>query len=359
MICPKCTKRFPLTEHYCEACSAMLDPVEIASGEGEGEMGSVAGSVPCVGSDDFEDMRIAHLRADIEKKFVYTLLLERDKLNRRLAEKEQSLEELQRGTSDTDEGAVLAAARKEKDISTIVKQIAGLESTLDEMEKTLGGEIEDLQSRLNRLEEPGLFWLLRAYGRYYRMLVAQMSMKEHLVTMLREKALPRHFKMRMPGTMYLFVSLSVILTFAFSWTAFTYWYKPRVSPSSTGVVSKVADVGKEMITEKDIVNLLQDIKEANLRKDLRLWESRYSKQYLELPGKKASVVEQWKNFDYQSLDYKVDGITLGPDTARANILWHMELSSRKSKAKKSLSQNLSAVFLMEDGKLKIRSVTKQ
>jgi hypothetical protein len=114
-----------------------------------------------------------------------------------------------------------------------------------------------------------------------------------------------------------------------------------------------------MISEADINSLLDDIRTANLRKDLALWKSRYSRGYLASKEKKENIVEQWEKVDYKSLSYKVEDLLTGPAHASATVIWEVDFSPRKSTAIKKITQRLRADFAIEDGRLKITSVVKE
>src|SRR5271169_4767569 len=98
MQCPKCGKHFPLDQTYCEKCSAMLEPFETAQGGPDRpteDVNSAAYEQPATTEEKIEDIKIDHLRVDIENKFVYTLLVEIGQLQRRLAKREKYLAGMQ------------------------------------------------------------------------------------------------------------------------------------------------------------------------------------------------------------------------------------------------------------------------
>ena len=126
-----------------------------------------------------------------------------------------------------------------------------------------------------------------------------------------------------------------------------------------GSRSKAPDGSPALISERDIDSLLEDIRTANLKKDLALWKSRYSRGYLASKEKKENIAEQWEKVDYKSLSYRVEDLLTGPGHASATVIWEVDFSPRKSTSIKKITQRLRADFAIEDGRLKITSVVKE
>ena len=115
---------------------------------------------------------------------------------------------------------------------------------------------------------------------------------------------------------------------------------------------------KAAIQAKDLYQLLEDIRIANMRKDLWLWQSRYTARYLEERGRKDDIVGQWKKVDYLSLQYRIEDIRMLPSMTTAIVAWGMELKSLNTGKTNTSSQKLYSEFIFEDGRLKIASVRK-
>jgi len=94
-------------------------------------------------------------------------------------------------------------------------------------------------------------------------------------------------------------------------------------------------------------------------KNLSLWESRYSKSYLEIEGKKENILGLWNSFDYISLDYRIDQLRIQPQTASAQITWDMKLRLRKTGQIIRKIQTLSADFVRENKTFKISAVRRK
>lgn len=302
---------------------------------------------------EVEDRRIDLLTADVEDKFIYALFYEREQLNRRLTEKEKAFAEMEKesATSPSPSG-ILAAGRKEQEIDDLMKRVAQIESTIERLRETINAGVAGLRERLSRAGKSSALWFLSRKGRLRRMLGAELKTRSLLLDILEEKRPYNYFRMRRLGRIYLLIALTMVFTMIVSWQLFSYRYGH--GPATAALSGTPA-----VIRQEDVLSLLEDIRKSNIEKDIGLWESRYSRQYLELPGKKSGVLDQWKNYDYRSLTYTVEDFAAGPDGASAVVSWRMELYSRSDKGVKGLTQRLHAEFALEDGKLKIRSVTKK
>ncbi len=338
----------------------MLEPIEIEEQETattEKSTDRLSADETPVSSEKIEDVKIDTLKADIENKFVSTVLHEMNQLRKRMSQKEKALSELKNRKSGMEQSAfLLEAEEKEKDIEEITTRIKKIESILDNLKKKIEADISDLDYRINDIKKPGIFELLSENGRYYRMLSSELKTKTTLMDVLTGKKSPDYLKLLRLSRILTIVVLSIMLSLLVSWYIFSKKVQ-RVPPKTASTLEVRA--GKFIIKEKDIIDLLEDIRRANLDKNLSLWESRYSKSYLEMEGKKENQLEQWKRFDFKALKYKINEVKIEPGRARGLITWEMELLSKKKTEAKILSQRLYADFIIEDGRLKISSVRKQ
>lgn len=362
MQCPKCLKRFPMDQVYCEGCSAMLEPLEVEGGaaatgaEADTQSTKEIPDLPQTVTDEkIEDVKIDTLRVDIENKFVYTLILETDQLRKRLRRKEKSLEEYQGKEGGADHASVVAASGKiESEIDGIMSKITKLEMTIDNLRNKLTDDIAALDSEVGKLQRPGISGLLSEKGRYYRMLSSELKTKKVLLDVILGNRPPSALRIMALAKPAIIVPPAIVLLLLLALSVYTYMH--TVSPAATALPHSRG--GKGAVTEGDINNLLADIKKANLTKDLALWKSRYSSGYLAAREKKENIAEQWKKVDFTSLEYKVEDLQTGAGSASATITWDLEFKPRKSGDIKKITQRLRADFAVEDGRLKITSVGK-
>lgn len=357
MQCPKCLKEFPDDANYCESCSVMLEPVEVWDKKPEKITESELVDIDIRVSDQdekIEDIRIDSLKTDIEDKFVFTLLLEINHLKKRLSKKENLLSDIRKKESGTEHSDSMSKGHKaEAEVEEITKKISKLESILENLKKKIEGDISGLETRIKDIKKPGLLSLISDDGRYYSMLSSELKSKNSLREIIERKSSPFSYKLQRYNRLYIAGTFIVVLSLALSWVLFAYIFKPHDSLNM-----QANDIRKTGINEKDIHTLLEDIKKANLTKDLALWESRYSRSYLELKGKKENILEQWNKYNYKTLNYRVEKIQIQNEGASAIINWEMVLIPVKTGETKITAQRLQSDFIIEDGKLKISSVKK-
>ncbi len=360
MQCPKCGKHFPFDHTYCETCSAMLEPLEAPKEKSVPPTDNLRNDDR--GSDvtheNIEDKRIDSLRADIERRFAYALLQEMDLLKVRLAEKEKSLAGMKEDKGGAGYGEMVTAAGKtETAMNEIMKKITKLEMMLESLERKLSDDISALDTERKRLGRTGLFNLMNDRGRYFRMLSSELRSKKRVLDVIQGKrpgTALRSMGILRPATLVPSIAAASALL-----ALIIYAYVSNLPHTQPVFHSKAAKADHVLISERDINRVLDDIRTANLKKDQALWKSRYSRSYLASREKKENIAEQWEKVDFMSLAYKVEDIQSSPSGASATIIWEIDFSPRKSMTIKKITQRLRADFAIEDGRVKITSVTKQ
>ncbi|MDP2157167.1 MAG: hypothetical protein Q8K68_05610 [Nitrospirota bacterium] len=356
MQCPKCNKEFPFDTNYCEDCTAMLEPIERepttpahpSEASSEFPVESSAAS-----SDQIEDVRIDSLKTDIEESFVSTLLYELNRLRERMEKKEAALSDLYKQQSDTSSPDLIQEiGRAETEVNNLLKRSARIEAILENLKKKLEADIAGLNAEIGKTDHPGLFGFFSASGRYFSMLSSELRVKKALLTAIETKTYnKRKWILKYAFVFGMLLIIAGLLTY--SWL--------RVSQKTGVIMSSTTSqepASKTAIQAKDIYDLLEDIKNANMKKDLSLWESRYARQYLDAGKKRNETAENWKKFDYVSLQYKVEDIQMLPERITATISWKMELRSTASGKMTRTTLKLISEFVVEDDTLKIASVRK-
>ena len=354
MQCPKCAMEFSPDTAYCETCSVMLEPVEIISQErgNESDHRNSSGTTLAGGKDErLDDVKIDSLKTDMEQTFVRTLLLELDQLKKRAMPGNHPVSQ----NEDADHQSGHGEGSRTEEI--IEKRITKLETILRNLEKKIEEDISDIESRLGNLRKPGLFALITADGRIYRMLTSELKGKYSVLNTIRSKQPPPPLEILFRP--FFVTIISTVILAAVAWTVFSVSLKKQTMPVTTPSPSPEYTVAGEDISRKDVINLLEDIKKANLNKDMSLWETRYSKSYPALREKKENIRKLWKNFNYTSLEYRIDRMNTLPAAASAQITWDIELRAKKTGKNIRSSEPLSADFIREDKTLKISAIRKK
>jgi len=357
MRCPKCLKEFSLEETYCEECTAMLEPVDIQEGFSDEAIipsdETLIDDAPC--DEKLEDAKIRRLKTDIEERFVNTLLLELRLLKDRLSAKEQELAVLTANRTDAGchEG-IRITGKTESHISGLLERTAKIESVLEILGEKTSKDLSVLEREIEQTGKPGLFGYFTGQGSLFRLRSSELRRKKELVRTIGEKVCKR----RPPVKKYVLTALGmfVILAAALTFSLTTASRKGIIPPPSPAVSQTSASPSPP--SAKEIYRLLEDIRAANMKKDIGLWQSCYSSSYLEQHTRKDEIADQWRKYDYLSLHYRVEDIRILPDKITTVIIWDMELKPLESGKSSVISQRLSSDFVVENGKIKISAVRK-
>jgi hypothetical protein len=363
MQCPKCLRRFSFGETYCESCSAMLEPIEADEEAKEPPAGDRQnrGEAPPVTNEKIEDIRIEALRADIETKFVNALLLEIRQLRKRLEKKEEALSSLREKEGGADHAVIASSAGKvESDIAEIMKKTTRLEMTLDNLAQKLASDIEALSAEMEERERPGIGGFFSEKGRYFRILSSELGTKKLLLGVIGGKRPASVLRIRNLTRPAVLGPSAAVVAILLALSLYTYSHNTARKPQQARrPVEQTGGQYNSRIGRKEVGALLEDIRQANLRKDLELWKSRYSAGYLSSQGREDDIAGLWKKIDFRSLQYRIDKFESGPEGARATITWYMQFRTRRGRGIKMIARRLRADFLREDGRLKISSVVKE
>ena len=107
---------------------------------------------------------------------------------------------------------------------------------------------------------------------------------------------------------------------------------------------------------RKIKDLLENIRQANLRKDIDLFVSCYATDFKDRDGKKKATLSFWKKFDYLELSYDLKSASIAGDTARIKIEWVMKISSKGSGNPQESKTFFDALLKKQEGSWKIQEV---
>ncbi len=126
-------------------------------------------------------------------------------------------------------------------------------------------------------------------------------------------------------------------------------------PSPSSSISSDALVSEALETAK-IKDLLENIRRANLWKDIDLFVSCYATDFKDRDGKKKATLSFWKKFDYLELSYDLKRTSITGDTARIRIEWLMKIASKGGGNPQESKTFFEAVLKKEEGNWKIQEV---
>jgi len=125
---------------------------------------------------------------------------------------------------------------------------------------------------------------------------------------------------------------------------------PTIPSSALPVVLLPQEIQK-------ILDLLENVRQANLRKNIDLLMSCYASDYKDLEERRRTALQSWSKYNYLDLEYilKVESVSI--DSAKARVEWRIRsipLTGGRSEEGKSV---LNAIFQKEKNEWKIKEVT--
>ena len=127
---------------------------------------------------------------------------------------------------------------------------------------------------------------------------------------------------------------------------------PSSSPRTTTPPPSAPETGTR---ETDhIKTLLENIRKANLQKNIDLFMSCYSQDFTDREGKRIATIENWKNQDYKYLSWIVKSETLTGNSANIKVEWLITTSPRSGGQPEEGRMLLDVTLVKENGDWKIR-----
>lgn len=133
-------------------------------------------------------------------------------------------------------------------------------------------------------------------------------------------------------------------------------HKPSSSVSTATEISTPAKIIHEEEEKERIKELLENIKKANLNKDINLFLHCYAKDYKDREGKKKSTLETWENFNFLDLSFNLESFALMGDVARSRVDWFARFTPKGGSFPQQSQTSLEVVFKKEEGNWKIAEI---
>jgi len=136
--------------------------------------------------------------------------------------------------------------------------------------------------------------------------------------------------------------------------------KEESSSISKEAVPSSPDTAKPLSTGireiRNIETLLENIRQANLKKDIDLFLSCYASNFKDREGKKKSTLAFWTKFDYLDLSYDLKNSSISGDTAKVKVEWVIVISPSTGGQQQKSKANLDVKLKKEEGGWKIEEV---
>jgi hypothetical protein len=125
---------------------------------------------------------------------------------------------------------------------------------------------------------------------------------------------------------------------------------PAVPSSALPVVLLPQEIQK-------LLDLLEDIRQANLKKNISLLMSCYASDYEGLEERRRTALQSWERYNYLDLDYvlKVESVSI--DSAKARVEWQIRSIPIAGGQTEEGKSALYVLFQKEKNKWKIKEVS--
>jgi ketosteroid isomerase-like protein len=105
-----------------------------------------------------------------------------------------------------------------------------------------------------------------------------------------------------------------------------------------------------------IRGMLENIRQANLKKNIDLFLSCYSSDFKDREVKKKATLDNWKRFDYLDLSYDLRNLSISGDTAKAKVEWLIRIFPTTGGKPQESKTTLDVLLKKEEGGWKIKEV---
>ena len=121
------------------------------------------------------------------------------------------------------------------------------------------------------------------------------------------------------------------------------------SPQSQSPVSKKEEAEK-------IRSLFENIRQANLKKNIGLFMACYSRDFEDKEGKRLAALATWENFNYLNLSYYLKKQIITGDTADVRVEWLITTSPKAGGQPQDTRTVLNVMLSREEGNWKIKGI---
>ncbi len=125
--------------------------------------------------------------------------------------------------------------------------------------------------------------------------------------------------------------------------------KPSIPDTSQPPFTEIQEV-------ENIKNLLENIRQANLKKNIDLFISCYSTNFKDREEKKRTTLESWKNLNYLNLSYHLKSHSIYGNIAHARVVWLIRISPKTGGQPQEGKTVLDVIFEKEEEGWKIKEI---
>jgi DNA-directed RNA polymerase subunit M/transcription elongation factor TFIIS len=356
LICPKCQALYEIG-NYCRRCGSLLVQRIISEGV----------DVLALGKKSIKKWSKQWLRLCEEKKDLEICLskleAQRDRvsiniLNPMLTRYRDQLESLSSLHQEMETEFESVRKRSSEEIDLLEKELQPMQKRFAEVQSLyqLGAMTKtDFSREKNEMmrEIESRETSLAKYRRILSILPSKLGgrMTSHRMS----GNFLRPFPLMIAGGLF-------VLVFALG---YFFWQKPFSShtPLSKEIASPSAGIpspqSQSPVSEKKearVRSLFDNIRQANLKKNIGLFMSCYSHDFEDKEGKRLAVLETWENFNYLDLSYRLKKQTITGDTADVRVEWLIRTAPKAGGQAQDTRTVLNVTLSREEGNWKIKAI---
>jgi uncharacterized protein YbaR (Trm112 family)/ketosteroid isomerase-like protein len=132
--------------------------------------------------------------------------------------------------------------------------------------------------------------------------------------------------------------------------------KTESIPSTASHLTSSDALVADILAIRKIKDLLENIRQANLQKNIDLFISCYASDFKDREGKKKATLAYWKKFDYLDLSYDLKNPLISGDTAKVKVEWLTKISSKAGGQPQESKTIMDVTLKKEEGTWKIKDV---
>jgi|WetSurMetagenome_2_1015567.scaffolds.fasta_scaffold83667_2 hypothetical protein len=111
---------------------------------------------------------------------------------------------------------------------------------------------------------------------------------------------------------------------------------------------------------EEITGVLEQIREAQLKKDINLFLGAYSPGFPDIDKKKENILKTWQQYNYVDMQFHIEDLQKpGAHTVVAKIAWNITLEDVRSKKKSTMAKDYTIHFSDASGKWLIQELIQE
>ncbi len=130
---------------------------------------------------------------------------------------------------------------------------------------------------------------------------------------------------------------------------------PAVPPAPTTPPAPAP--GPEMPLKEQLSDVLNKLRDAQMKRDIFLYMSCYSYTFPTLDTQRREILKTWENYHFTNLVYFLEDVkSLGLENATAKVTWEIQVQNRRTQDFENFTSTYKVGFAKELGAWRIRSL---